>query len=157
MKARLLLAILFAVTLGAGPALAQRVPVPIIDHPNLSVANSSGKPLQADQVKQAIQEAAKAKGWSLAYEPSGRILATLVVRNKHTVVVEIAYAPDKYSIMYKDSVNMKYAPNAQADPRVNTANSGPNRSGYTGGVIHPFYNSWVGELKEAIRVQLLRT
>jgi hypothetical protein len=153
MKSQLLRGLLFACALAAGPAQAQRTPVPIVNHPNVAVVTSSGKPIQAEQVKQAIQEAARVKGWTLAYEPGDKILATLVVRNKHTVMVEIAYAADKYSLTYRDSVNMNYQANYSPDPRSPAARNGPR---VRGPVIHPFYNDWVRELKDAIRVELLK-
>ncbi len=137
MKSKLFAAILVAATLFATPAMA-RFPVPIINHENISVATTSGKVLQVEQIKQAIQVAATAKGWTLAYQADGSILATLFVRGKHTVVVAIAYAADKYSLTYKDSTNMKYG----------TQDGQP--------VIHPFYNTWTQELKEAIRLELLK-
>jgi len=115
-----------------------RTPVPIINHENLSVATTSGKTLQVDQVKQAIQAAAGAKGWSVAFQADSRLLATLNVRNKHTIVVEIAYATDKYSLQYKDSTNMHFG----------------DLNGSK--VIHPYYNKWVQELKDAIRIELLK-
>jgi hypothetical protein len=153
MKTRLILAVLFAALLGAGPALAQRVAVPLVDYPNLPVATASGKVLSAEQVKQAIQNATKAKGWAIAFDSAGNVIATLNVR-AHMIMVQIAYSPEKYSITYKDSSNMKYAPNAQADNRINSANSGYTRDGYNGPVIHPNYNRWTGDLKDAIRVEL---
>jgi hypothetical protein len=134
MKSGLLSALLLASLLFTGAAYAQRATVPIIDHPNIPVATSKGGPVQAERVKQAITDAARAKNWTVAYEPSGRILATLVVRNKHTVTVEIEYSGEKYSIKYRDSVNMKHE----------------------GAMIHPFYNKWVGDLKDTIRVELLK-
>ncbi len=151
-----LFGLFIVLALAAGPAFAQRLPVPLVNHPDVPVATSSGKSVQVEQVKEAIQSAAKAKGWALAYELSGKMLATLVVRNKHTVVVEVAYSADRYSLMYRDSVNMKYAAHAQSDGRINSANTGYIRSNYDGPVIHPFYNSWVQEFKDAIRVALLK-
>jgi hypothetical protein len=115
-----------------------RTPVPIINHDNIAVATNSGKTLQLEQVKQAIQSAAAAKTWSIAFQSDGKLLATLHVRGKHTIVVEIAYAADKYSLQYRDSTNMKFGELEGTK------------------VIHPFYNKWVQELKEAIRIELLK-
>lgn len=137
MKSKLFASILIAATLAVTPAIA-REPVPIINHDNIPVATNSGKVLQLDQVKQAIQTAAGAKAWTIAFQADGKLLATLNVRNKHTIVVEIAYAADKYSLQYRDSTNMKFG-------ELNGSK-----------VIHPFYNKWVLELKDAIRVELLK-
>lgn len=155
MKTILFAAVVVASILGARPGLAQRLAVPIVDHPDVAVATGSGKRLQAEQVKAAILAAAKEKGWGLAFEPSGKVLATLVVRNKHTVMVEIAYSAEKYSLTYRDSINMKYSPGSDRTPY----DLSSSMRGYrqpAGPVIHPFYNDWVRELKDAIRLELLK-
>ncbi len=119
------------------PALA-REPVPIINYDAVQIVTTSGNKPQVTQVEQAIKTAAAANEWTLSNSEDGKLLATLFVRNKHTVVVEITYDTEKYSLQYKDSINMKYG----------TQNGKP--------VIHPFYNRWVETLKEAIRVELLK-
>jgi len=65
--------------------------------------------------------------------------ATLVVRNKHTVVADVTYTPEKYSVVYKSSINMKY----------DIQNGVP--------VIHPFYNDWAKKLVDAIRVECAKS
>jgi hypothetical protein len=94
-------AVLIFATLVSLNAIA-RTPVPIINYDNISVATSSGKTLQLEQVKQAIQSAAGAKAWSIAFQADGKLLATRNERNKHIIVVEIAYSADKYSLQYKN-------------------------------------------------------
>ena len=116
-----------------------RDPVPIVNHENVVVTTTSGNALTAEQVKQAILNAAAAKKWTVALQADGKLEATRNERNKHFIVVEIAYANDKYSLNYKGSTNMKY--------RVVEGNP----------VIHPYYNRCVQELKDAIRVELLKT
>ena len=153
MKFKLFRGLLFAFALVASPANAQRTPVSIVNYPNVTIAASGGGSAQAGQVKKAIQEAANIKGWTLADEPGSKMLATLVVRNKHTVMVEIAYSAQRYSLRYRDSVNMNYHAEAKYDSRLPGV-----RNGYAqrGPVIHPAYNTWVRELKDAIDVSLLR-
>ncbi|MGH6627408.1 MAG: hypothetical protein ACRECD_12885 [Burkholderiaceae bacterium] len=102
------------------------------------VATNSGKAVQAEQVKQAIQAAAGTRNWSLSPQAEGKLLATLNVRGKHTIMVEIAYAADRYSLSYKDSVNMNYGAH----------NGLPS--------IHPNYNKWVQHLQDGIRIELLK-
>ena len=130
-----------------------RTPVPIINYENIAIATNSGKSIQVDQVKQAISMAATSKGWRVAYSPDGSLLATLVVRNKHTVVVKIAYDVNKYSINYNDSNNMKYG---IINVQQTMASSNTDQSHNGQGEIHPFYNKWVLELKDAIRIELLK-
>lgn len=130
-----------------------RTPVPIINYENIAIATNSGKSIQVDQVKQAISMAATSKGWRVAYSPDGSLLATLVVRNKHTVVVKIAYDVNKYSINYNDSNNMKYG---IINVQQTMASSNTDQSHNGQGEIHPYYNKWVLELKDAIRIELLK-
>jgi len=153
-KFKLLRGLLLVCALGTSPAFAQRTPVSIVNYPNIPVATASGKAVQAEQVKKAIQDAATAKGWTVTDEAGNKMFATLVVRNKHTVMVEIAYSAQKYSLRYRDSVNMNYHSEARYDSRLPGARNG---STPRGPVIHPAYNTWVQELKYAIGVELLRT
>jgi hypothetical protein len=130
----LLLALAFLALSGQVHA---RGTVPVVNYENVQLAGGSGKPLSVDAVKQAIRTAAAAKSWAVT--PDGDALtATLVVRNKHTVVVGITVSGDKYSLQFKDAVNMNVT----------------ERDGLK--LIHPFYNRWVQELNEAIRVELLK-
>jgi hypothetical protein len=115
-----------------------RETVPIINYDTIAVATNSSKAPSAEQVKQAIITAAGSKGWSIAYQADGKLLATLVVRSKHTIVVEIGSTADSYSLRYKDSTNMNFG----------------ERDGVPS--IHPYYNKWVLYFKETIRVELLK-
>jgi hypothetical protein len=126
-------AALLSVTVLASGAHA-RSSVPIINHENMSTVSAMGKSVSVEQVKQAIVMAAASKGWTTAIDQNGAIIATLIVRNKHTIVVTIPFADDKFSVLYRDSSNMNY------------------RSG----VIHPHYNSWVQNLLTAIHSELSR-
>lgn len=121
-------------------AAAQRQAVPIVNHEDVLVETTSGRKLSAEEVRQAITSAPAPRGWQFSEPAPGRLIATLNVRGKHTIVTEITYSATKYSIRYKDSVNMKYSP------------GGPNGQGQ----IHPFYNTWVDELRSAIRTQLIK-
>ena len=79
------------------------------------------------QVSQAIDRAARGLGWEVAQERPGLSVATLDVRS-HKAVVTISYDTKRYSIAYKDSVNLKY----------------------DGKDIHYRYNSWIRHLRDAI-------
>jgi hypothetical protein len=117
---------------------AARAPVAIVNYDNIPIATSSGKVLQPEQIKSAIQLAGGAKNWAIASQADGKLLGTLHVRGKHTIVVEIAYTADKYSLQYRDSTNMKFG----------------EQDGNK--VIHPFYNKWVQDLRDTIRLELLK-
>ena len=136
MPSKLLAAFFIAWALLATPAMA-RSSVPIVNHENVSVPSSSDKVPTAAEVRQAILAAAEAKGWVIAPQPDGKLLATLKVRNKHAIVVEISYAADQYSLTYKESINMNYA----------------ERDGEQ--LIHPNYNKWTQGLIDAIHTEML--
>lgn len=130
-------------------ALAQRMPVPIVNHQNVAIESPSGNPRSLEEVKQAILTASLRRPWSFSAPEAGTLIATLNVRGKHTVVTEIRYAPDKYSLIYRSSDNMKFAP-APAAAGAPAVDGDP-------GVIHPFYNTWVQELREDLRKQFLKS
>jgi hypothetical protein len=126
-----------ALSLAAVSASAQRMPVPIVNHDNVVVTKTAS----AADVKKAIITAAGATGrvWVVSEPSPGRLVATYHVRT-HTVTTEIRYSATNFSVAYADSINMKYAP-------------GPDGRG----VIHPFYNQWVQEFVQAIRLELGKT
>ncbi len=150
------------------PAIA-RTSVPIVNYENVIVATNSGNTLQAEQVKTAVLVAAGSKGWSVAHQADGKMLASLTVRGKHTIVVEISYTASSYSLHYRDSVNMHYQPDHQLNltrsqnsyNQVQSQGQGQAQAQTQSGidsraVIHPNYNKWVQDLRDAIRIQLLR-
>jgi hypothetical protein len=137
MKVKLLAILLLTLTVFIAPAIARQT-VQIVDYDNVAITGTGGKVLQREQIKQAIQTAAGTKGWSIASQADGKMLATLTVRGKHTIAVEIEYAVDKYSLRYRDSTNMKYS----------------EKDGHH--TIHPNYNKWVQNLRDTIRLELIR-
>lgn len=137
MKSKFFAGLILALAFAAGPASA-RWPMPIVNYPDVPVVTSSGAVPSAARVKQAIQAGATAKNWTVAQQADGKLQATLKVRGKHTVIVQIAYTAEKYSLTYQDSIDMNYG----------------QRNGEP--VIHPFYNNWVADLKESIRSEMLK-
>jgi hypothetical protein len=145
------LGIVLASLLGAMPmtALAQRALVPIVDYKDVSVGTKTGKPVTADQVRDAIATAGKKLNWDMAFAANNGLVGTLVVNNKHTVSVDISVAADRFSVKYRNSINMKYGISGK-----------PHYSGSAGAVpegvpvIHPGYNQWVQALMTAIDGEL---
>ena len=130
-------------------ASAQRALVPIVDYKDVPVATSSGKPVTADQVRDAIAAAGKRLNWDMALTANSGLAGTLVVNNKHTISVDILVAPDKYSVLYRNSINMKYS----------VSERGPSYRDFAAAkagerVIHPAYNQWVQALRTAIDSEL---
>lgn len=134
--------ILAVIALLFAPLVAHaRQPVPIVDFLENTVFTSSERALTVDQVRDAITAAAQSRSWQTSRSSKGDALqATLHVRGKHTVVVEVSYSDKSYSITYANSTNMKFSNDPETSVRL----------------IHPFYNRWVSELREAIRAELLK-
>ena len=97
------------------------------------VQTASGKELSMDEVRKEIIAAGVAAGWQMAVSKPGEIIGTLSIRS-HQAVVSIPYTTKKYSILYKDSTNLKYDEQAQT--------------------IHDNYAGWVQRLDGAIRTRL---
>jgi hypothetical protein len=98
-----------------------------------SIVNATGKQLSLDDVTRAIVEAGAEHKWSMTVEKPGHIVGRLNLRS-HTAVVDIPYSTTSYSILYKDSTNLKYD---EADK-----------------TIHSNYNGWVQNLDAAIKLKL---
>ncbi len=92
----------------------------------------TGKQATADEVKKAILRAGATLGWQMKEEEPGYIVGTLILRS-HMAQVDIPYSTESYSILYKNSENLKY----------------------DGTSIHSNYNGWVQNLDRAIRAQLM--
>ena len=128
--------LLITFTLICAAAQAARPPVPLINYADIAITTTSGSMPSADQFKQAVIDGGRTKEWIVSQQPDGKLLAMIAVRGKHTVSVEISFSANKYSLQYKNSTNMQY----------NDNNGSP--------MIHPFYNVWVKNLTEAIRIEL---
>ena len=122
----------------ATPAFA-RSPVPIFDFKDQAILTTGGRTMTNALVRDAVIRAANSLGWALAPDGEQKFVGTLVVRSKHTVVVDISYSPDRYSVVYKSSIDMKY----------DIKNGVP--------VIHPYYNDWAKKLVDAIRVECVKS
>lgn len=131
------LAAALALALVAAPALA-RNSVPLKDFTNQPITAATGKALTVEQVKAAIVRGASERGWALKEISPSEFEATIVVRGKHTVGVNITYDTKVFSIRYRTSEEMAYK----------IEDGQP--------VIHPKYNDWVGNLSSDIRKELAR-
>ena len=134
-----------------------REPVPVVNHIDVPVMTGSGKPVTADQVRDAIVKGAEKKDWEVTRSPNSDLLsAKIVVRNKHTVVVSIPYSAERFSIKYHDSINMNYKL-SDGPPASNVGYTQYNApQGMPAGtpLIHPGYNSWVNYLLMSIQEEL---
>jgi hypothetical protein len=124
------LAVLIAILFASAGACA-RGTVPVVNFEDNQITTGSGKTLAAEEVRKLITAAAGAKRWTVTAAGREKMQATLNVRS-HAVVVDVAYTATSYSIRYVDSTNLNYEFDA------------------AGGKIHPSYNNWVKQLKQAI-------
>ena len=87
------------------------------------------------KIKDAIVRAATAQGWKVVPEAGPNLRATKYLRDsKHMGAVKISFTDKEYSIVYADSINLKYRK----------------------GMIHPSYNTMVLELKQAVDQEIMR-
>jgi hypothetical protein len=98
-----------------------------------SVQTATGKEPSMEDVQKAIIQAGVGLGWTMAVVKPGEIMGTLNIR-VHQAIVTIPYTTKTYSILYKDSVNLKYNADNQT--------------------IHKNYTGWIQRLDEAIRSRL---
>ena len=97
------------------------------------VQTASGKEPSMEDVQKAIIGAGVGLGWQMAIAKPGEIIGTLNVRS-HQAVVTIPYTTKSFSILYKDSNNLKYNAEKQT--------------------IHQNYTGWIQRLDGAIRSRL---
>lgn len=99
---------------------------------------STAQQLSLSQYETAIIRAGAERGWVFRRVGPGHLEGTIDVRNKHSATVDIFFDTQEFSIVYKDSDNLKYDAAART--------------------IHRNYNSWVSNLERDIRreVQLER-
>jgi hypothetical protein len=121
----------------SGPAIA-RDTVPIVDVINEPLQRADGGRLTDARVMQAIFSAAAQRKWTLGQAAGGLVTATLVIRNKHTMVVDIMYGASTISARYRSSINLKYW----------VRNGVP--------YIHPAYNEQLRAFLDAIKVEVQR-
>lgn len=97
------------------------------------VVTASGKELRLEDVRKEIIQAGVTLGWQMTVAKPGEIIGTLNIRS-HQAVVRIPYTTKTYSILYKDSSNLKYDAEKQT--------------------IHENYSGWIQRLDGAIRSRL---
>jgi hypothetical protein len=84
-----------------------------------------------EDVRKAIIRAGGMLGWQMKDNGPDALTGTLVLR-EHTAVIDIPYTATSYSLLYKDSKNLKYR----------------------GSSIHSNYNGWIQNLHRSINAQL---
>lgn len=129
--------------------------VPLINYEDVNIVTSSGKKPTMTQVKAAIVAAAQTpmrssggQTWVMKETSANQMTGTLDVRDKHHITITVTYNENKFSVVYKDSVNMHYEPTKVAQAPMSTVivSDKPH--------IHPYYNNWVKSLVNNIRREI---
>jgi len=105
----------------------------VLEIKDAPVLTASGKVATIDQVQKAIIDAGIKQQWIMTVVKPGEILGEFNIQS-HTIHVTIPYTSNKYSILYKDSSNLRY------DPVKRT--------------IHVNYAIWIQRLDTEIRARL---
>jgi hypothetical protein len=100
---------------------------------DVPVQTATGNQPSLAEVEKAIIQAGAGLGWTMAVAKPGEIIGTLNIRS-HQAVVSIPFTTKTYSILYKDSSNLKYNAEKQT--------------------IHENYTGWIQRLDGAIRSRL---
>jgi hypothetical protein len=88
-----------------------------------------------EDVIKAITRAGLSRGWQII-QINDDLLEGQLIQRQHTIMVSIPVTETSYSILYKDSENMKGDPES--------------------GTIHKRYNTWVRNLEKAISLEIAR-
>lgn len=147
---RLIAPLFFLLAVFATPVQAHTEP--IVNFENQVIKRFDDKKLSMADVLTAIRNAAEKMDWRVEPNGPGRIIATLVVRNQHTAIINIVYNTESYSITYRDSINLDYSAQG-AKPQIKEGKLVPPAAT---GVIHPNYNKWVQQFNDAIFRELQR-
>ena len=130
--------LLALVSLLVSGATYARETVPIINIENIAIATSNGKTPSLAELKAAIMRAGLLQQWNMSDAGPGKLTGTLFVRGKHSIAVDITYSTNQFSVIYVNSVNMKYE----------VKDGVPS--------IHPSYSKWVQTLVNNIRIETQR-
>lgn len=119
------------ILLGAETALAGK---PIMNiHDRAVPVNVDGSGRTIDEVRAAVIEGCKLKGWTPVMNGENEIKCSIDVRGRHYAEVLIAYTAEHFSIVYSGSRGLEYNEKKQR--------------------IHRNYNRWVANLALAIQQQ----
>ncbi|MEM6942338.1 MAG: hypothetical protein AAF416_04525 [Pseudomonadota bacterium] len=116
-----------------------RQPTPVLTIESLPYQAEAGASAQQptlSEYERAIIRAGSNRGWTFSRLETGHLEGRILVRGKHTAVVDVFFDDETFSILYKDSSNLEY-----------------NEAAAT---IHPNYNSWVRNLEQDIQAEVQR-
>jgi len=108
-----------------------------------------------DKMGAAIERGTVNAGWRTKRISDTQILAMYRFRN-HRVIVTISFSTDRYSIEYRNSLNMKIVCSADSEVTaqtglvVVTTGDDPCPDGAAPQYIHEKYNEWIQQLSQSI-------
>lgn len=138
MLARVVTALLCLLSAALVPTVAgARSAGPLVEYENVAATGAGGQPATVDQIRKAFMVGGARRNWNFSEEGPNKLVGKLNVRT-HQIVVDIPISEGRYSVMYRDSVNMKYG-----------LEDGKK-------VIHPQYNNWVNNLLGDMRAELAK-
>ena len=98
-----------------------------------------GCELSDERMLQGITAGLIGRGWVVTQnDGAGNLVAQVIVRGRHTLIVDIAYTNKSYQIKYKDSKDLKYKVSKDG----------------SSATIHRNANSWMGNIQNDLTVQL---
>ena len=100
---------------------------PLVNVTDSAVTTGSERSASIKELSEAVIRAGGSLGWRVQRITPGHIVATLFLRSQ-MAAVDITFNEDIYSIIYKNSSNLKY----------------------DGKEIHRDYNGWIKKLDDAI-------
>lgn len=104
----------------------------------VELTNVESEPLLAPdgvtlaEVQKGIMRAGLHRDWFMTKVKPGHLEAKVEIRGKHSATVDIIFDKRQFSILYKDSENLKY----------------------DGSTIHSNYMNWIENLKTDIRKEM---
>lgn len=103
-----------------------------------------------EDIERSIISAASERDWFVTGRTEGRLLLSIVVRQKHEAIVAVEFDKETFSILYVDSVNLDYDPK----DKVMVGGAHKKRRVIPGPRIHRNYNRWVAALAERIALRV---
>lgn len=95
---------------------------------------SDGSSFSTEEVRAAILQGCRIRGWVPELDGSDKVLATITVKGRLVVQVEIPFDTSRYSIRYRSSEGMDFSPETRK--------------------IERNYNRWVVNLNSSIKKEL---
>lgn len=122
--------VLLLLACAAGAAEARQIE--LRDPAPQRIFDASGQPASSENLRQAAIRGAQSRGWRVLAVEGQRVSLEIVVRERHTLQVDVIVSDGEYRVVYRDSENMEYE--EEDGERL----------------IHPNFARWVAYLQQSI-------